>query len=353
MTGVNTDKVSRRYPSRRGGGELTIADVAQAAGVSPMTVSRVLNGGHNVRADTKDKVQAAIARLNYVPNTAARALAGGRNCRIALLYSNPSAAYMSALLMGALEACARVDAQLVVEPFAAEETPDAMVKRLTQRRIDAVILPAPLCDLAPLVAALRAARLPVAQIASGQADPDCFAVHIDDRAAARAMTDHLMARGHARIGFIAGSPDQSASALRRQGYQDALAAAGLAMDEALMANGDFTYRSGLLAGEALLNLPQRPTAIFASNDDMAAAVVAVAHRMGLSVPNDVAVGGFDDTIMATSIWPELTTIRQPVPDMAMAAVEALHRAVDAVHRGEQPVIAPVELSYQLVERGSV
>ena len=172
--------------TRRGGGELTIADVAREAGVSPMTVSRVLNGGHNVRADTKLLVEEAIARLNYVPNTAARALAGGRNCRIALLYSNPSAAYLSALLMGALDACARLDAQLVVEPFVDGLDTDTIVGGLAKRRIDAVLLPPPLCDMAELVAALTAARVPVAQVATAMADPACFAVSINDGDAAAA-----------------------------------------------------------------------------------------------------------------------------------------------------------------------
>lgn len=344
--------VKRQKNSRRGGGEVTIAEVAREAHVSPMTVSRVLNGGQNVRPETKELVDAAIAKLHYVPNVAARALAGGRNCRIALLYSNPSAAYLSAFMMGALEACARLDAQLVVEPFTNGMSFPDMVAHLAVRRIDAVLLPAPLCDSEPLMQALRDARLPVAQIASGRSRADCFAVSIDDHAASVAMTKYLIDRGHTRIGFIGGSADQSASGIRQQGYLDALTAAGLAFDPALVETGDFTYRSGLAAGEALLSLPDRPTAIFASNDDMAAAVVAVAHRMGLSVPAEVAVCGFDDTIMATSVWPELTTIRQPVPHMAMVAVEAMFRAVDEQRRGSESVNAQVQLNYQLIARGS-
>ena len=339
--------------SRRGGGELTIADVARAAGVSPMTVSRVLNGGQNVRADTKEKVDAAIARLNYVPNAAARALAGGRNCRIALLYNNPSAAYLSALLMGALEACARLDAQLVVEPFVDDEALDALIARLALRRIDAVILPAPLCDNRPLRDELKQADLPIAQIASAAADKDCAAVSIDDGGAARTMMEYLLAKGHRRIGFITGAPNQSVSRQRLQGYCAALTEAGIDLDESLITAGDFTYRSGKAAGEALLSLPNPPTAIFAGNDDMAAAVVAVAQRRKLTVPDDIAVAGFDDTILATSIWPELTTIKQPDSDMAAVAVEALHRAVDRARTGLEPDVAQVQLPFTLIVRASV
>ena len=338
--------------SKRGGGEVTIAEVAVRAGVSPMTVSRVLNGGENVRDATKARVDEAIADLNYVPNAAARSLAGGRNCRIALLHSNPSAAYLSALLVGALDACSRLDAQLVVEPLDEGVDPQTMVARLAKRRIDAVLLPAPLCDDAALRGALLKAGLPVAQMATARPDTACFAVSISDTDAAQAMTAHLIARGHTRIGFITGSTNQTASARRQDGYAKALTGAGLAVESDLVVAGDFTYASGLRAAAALLDRSDRPSAIFASNDDMAAAAVAVAHRMGLSVPMDVAICGFDDTVLATCIWPELTTIRQPVKQMAAVAVEALFRAVDDVRKGEKSLIAQVQLSFELIERAS-
>ena len=130
------------------------------------------------------------------------------------------------------------------------------------------------------------------------------------------MTDHLIGLGHRRIGFIVGSANQTASALRREGYCAALAAAGIAELPELIRQGDFTYRSGLARANALLDLADPPTAIFASNDDMAAAVVAAAHWRHLDVPRDLSVCGFDDTAMATTILPELTTVRQPIAEMA-------------------------------------
>ena len=150
-----------------------------------------------------------------------------------------------------------------------------------------------------------------------------FSVSIDDFAAAYAMTRHVLSLGHRRIGFILGNPAQTASANRLAGYRSALEDAGIAFADSLTAQGVFTYRSGLDAAEQLLALEVAPTAIFASNDDMAAATVAVAHRRGLDVPGDLTVCGFDDTTLATAIWPELTTIHQPIADMSRAAVEML------------------------------
>lgn len=335
--------------ARRGGGSPTIADVAQAAHVSPMTVSRVINGEVNVRESTRTKVQAAIARLGYVPNPAARSLAGGQQCRIALLHANPSAAWLSELLMGSLAEAALCNIELTVEPCEGEEAADAMVQRLAAHRVDAVILPPPLCEDMALLARLRDAGLPVAQIATGAPAAPAFAVTIDDEAAAHAMTARLVSLGHCRIGFICGAGNQTTSALRLAGYRRALTEAGIAACPQLVARGDFTYRSGLAAAAQLLASTPRPTAIFASNDDMAAAAIAAAHRAGLDVPREISVCGFDDTAMATTIWPELTTIRQPVADMARRAVRLL---ADAVRAGGAAATRHERLEYQLVPRTS-
>lgn len=346
------EKPKRRPRVRRGSGELTVADVARQAGVSPMTVSRVINRLGNVLPETRARVEAAIAALDFVPNPAARSLAGRPQCRIALLHSNPSAAYLSEFLVGSLAGAAETDAQLVVEHWDGRDSPTRLAQRLTDHRIDAVLLPPPLCDDAALLAALSASKLPLAQIATGAPVAFADAVSIDDEGAAHAMTRHLLALGHRRIGFIAGDPNQTASALRQTGYARALRDAGLDVDDELIVQGDFTYRSGLDASERLLSQMPRPTAIFASNDDMAAAVIALAHRHRLDVPHDLTVCGFDDTAMARAVWPEITTIRQPVADMAH---RAMLRLADRVRAGASPdAPAPLheELAFTLVERAS-
>jgi len=306
----------------------TISDVARAAGVSTMTVSRVINGAGNVRADTVAAVGAAIARLNYSPNPAARSLAGARQMRVGLLYSNPSA-YLSEFLVGVLDQANLSHVQLVVQKCAAGADDSAVAHRMIGEGIDGMLLSPPLGDSAPLLALLNRTGTPFVVVAAGRSAPNVSVVSIDDFAAARAMTTHLIELGHRRIGFIAGNPDQTASSLRQDGYEAALAAHGIAVDPGLIAPGLFTYRSGLEATERLLQLRKRPTAIFASNDDMAAATIAVAHRRGLAVPGDLTVCGFDDTTMATRIWPELTTVRQPIGEMSRAALELLVRKVKA------------------------
>lgn len=349
MATLSEHRQTQRHGRRRGGSGATVADVARSAGVSAMTVSRVVNGGPGVGEATRGKVGKAIDALGYVPNPAARSLAGARQVRIALLHANPSAAYLSEFLIGSLAAATASDAMLVVEQYDPPETPRALASRLRKHRIAAVLLPPPLCDDEAVIAALADEGLVFARIATGAPGMGGHAVTIDDCAAARAMTAHLIAQGHRRIGMIAGNPNQTASGLRIAGYQAALSDAGVAFDPALIAEGDFTWRSGLLAAERLLGLSQRPSAIFASNDDMAAAAVAAAHRRGLDVPRDLSITGFDDTAMATATWPELTTIRQPVAAMSRAAVRLL---VQTVRKGEDAELQHERLDFELVRRSS-
>lgn len=323
----------RPQPSRRTAGGPTLSDVAHVAGVSPMTVSRVINGEANVRTQTRERVHAAVAQLGYSPNRAASLLAGGAQCRIGLVYGNPSSAYLSEVLVGCLAEAASAHVQLQLEKFDGEEGSDEAMARLAASGINGVILPPPYSDDQRLIAALTQAGLTVAILASSDPAPGITAMSIDDARGAREMTRHLLQLGHERIGFVRGNPDQTASARRLSGYLEALAQAGLTVDDALVIQGDFTYRSGLAAAERLLALPDRPTAIFASNDDMAAAVVATAHRRHLDIPTDLSVCGFDDTALATTISPELTTVRQPIAEMAAAAVRTLFQA----HRARRPL----------------
>lgn len=305
----------------------TIADVARHAGVSPMTVSRVINGEAAVRPATREKVEASIAALNYAPSAAARQLAGGEDTRIALIYSNPSSAYLSEFLMGSLDRASSLNVQLMVEKFGEHAGVAEMMAHLRRGRISGILLSPPLCESDEMLGALAAEGIPVVAVAPGVPRNEIASVCIDDFAAARAMTAHLITQGHRRIGFIKGNPDQSASERRYQGYLAALAEAGLSPDPAIVAQGYFTYRSGLEAAEAILASPRPPSAIFASNDDMAAATVAMAHARRLDVPGDLSICGFDDTPLATTIWPELTTIHQPIRDMARSGVDMLVRMV--------------------------
>lgn len=339
--------------SRRRRSMPTIDDVASAAGVSPMTVSRVINGNGNVRASTREKVEAAIATLHYAPSAAARTLAGGEEIRIGLLHSNPSFAYLSEFLVGSLEQASRSNVQLVVEKCTDEKDIQA-VAHLVATRIDGIVLPPPLCDSGPILAMLKAAGIPAVAVATGKAPDWALAVSIDDYRAAYAMTRHIAELGHRRIGFIMGNPNLSASGERLNGYRAALADCGLEWESELVAEGLFTYRSGLAAAERLLARRDPPSAIFASNDDMAAATVAIAHRRGLDVPGDLTVCGFDDTALATTIWPELSTIHQPTAKMARLAVEMLVSEIrpSKTARGVRPETRHVLVDFTLIRRQS-
>jgi len=330
----------------------TISDVATAAGVSPMTVSRVINGGSNVRDSTREVVNDVIRKLNYSPSAAARSLAGGEELRIGLLYSNPSSAYLSEFLVGSLDQASRSNVQLIVEKCDEDALEQSVIDHLVQGRVDGIVLPPPLCDATAVLAAIAKHDIPAVAVATGRPIATIAAVSIDDRRAALQMTQHLIELGHRRIGFIIGNPNQTASAERLAGYRAALAQAGIREEGDLIVQGLFTYRSGLDATQQLLALAEPPTAIFASNDDMAAAAVAIAHRRGLDVPRDLTVCGFDDTALATTIWPELTTIRQPIVEMSRTAVELLLREIKDRKSGRNGAAQHLVLDFDLIRRQS-
>ena len=317
-----------------------------------MTVSRVVNNSPLVSAAMREKVLDAIERLGYVPNLAARSLAGGKQMRLALLHDNPSATWLSEVLVACLKQASRNDAQLLVEHCEDRSAIDGLVQHLSSHRIDGVILPPPMCDDASLLIALENAGIDKVQLAAGTPVASADAVGIDEHAAALAMTRHLLSRGHRRIGFVVGNAGHSASPLRQKGYEDAIREAGVLAEPDLIAAGDFSYRSGLDAANALLARPNRPTAIFASNDDMAAAVIAAAHQRGLDVPKELSVCGFDDTAMATMIWPRLTTIHQPIAEIADTATQLLISAVRARATGEARQPQHKQLPFTLICRES-
>ncbi|EIL91241.1 sal operon transcriptional repressor [Rhodanobacter sp. 115] len=327
--------------------------VATLAKVSPMTVSRVVNGHSKVRDSTRERVMQAVRELGYVPNLAASSLAAAQDARIALIYTNPSAAYLRELLLGALHGAARTAAQLVIDDWEAfDATAERKAARALAKSVGGVILPPPLCESRVVIEELTSAGVPVVAIASGHFNHDISSVRIDDFLASKEIVEHLIKAGHTRIACIKGHPNQMASTRRFEGYQAALKEAGIAADASLVQQGYFTYRSGLDAVEKLLSLRKPPTAIFAGNDDMAAAAISVAHRRGLEVPRNLSIVGFDDTSAATTVWPELTTIRQPIASMADSAIDILLRTIRR-KTSDTRVIVDHVVAHQLVIRDSV
>ena len=354
MTPTESTSAPKKPSGRKLRGAATIHDVARRAGVSPMTVSRVVNGEKNVRATTRAAVLTAIKALNYAPNLAARSLAGAEAARIGLLYSNPSAAYLTEFLVGALDESSRTSVQIMLEKCETSSVAErAAVRKLVDGGVSGIILPPPLCESQAVLEEIKKAGVAAVAVAGGRSGADASRVRIDDYAAAFEMTAYLLDLGHRRIGFIKGHPNQTASTEREHGFEAALNKAGVQMDPQLIVEGEFSYSSGLEAAEKLLAVKPRPTAIFASNDDMAAAAVSVAHRNGLSVPGDLSVVGFDDTSIATTIWPELTTIKQPITEMAKSALDLVVNAVRTSKKsGNVMKVSDQLVPHKLIKRQS-
>lgn len=324
----------------------TIKDVSARAGVSIKTVSRVLNKERYVSEDTRLRVEEAVAALNFRPSLAARMLAGKRSFQIALLYDNHSAFYIHQIQMGVWARCAEEGVRLLAQPMdiSGPNVVDDVGGLIDQTHVDGVILSSPVTDSAEILSELERRQVPFVRISPGTDHGRSSAVGMDDVQAADDMTSHLIALGHRRIGFVVGHANHMASDQRLFGYRRALDRAGIAYEPSLVRPGAFDFASGEAAADWMLDLPNPPTAIFASNDDMASGVLSVAHRRGLRLPQDLSVAGFDDTALAAQLWPPLTTVRQPTRDMAYAAAGLLFEADDRVINRR--------LAHELVVRGS-
>jgi LacI family transcriptional regulator len=314
----------------------TIDDVAQAAGVARVTVSRVLNNEQNVRPETREKVRRAVETLGYSVNHQARALASGSGRTILLIHSHdperePNSYYHSGLELGALRACSALGFDLVtraVDPAGADRV-RLLASIVERERPAGIVLPPPLSDDVPLLQAMKRAGVRAVAISAGEQGRSIVpSSGIDERAGGRAIGEYLVSLGHRRIGFVQGPPDHLAAALRYDGFLDALRSSGVS-DGPWIATGDFTFRSGVQAAERLLAEGAGVTALACANDDMAAGAMLAFHRASWNIPADISVTGFDDTPMSDIVWPPLTTIRQPIKDIAERAVHILiERAAD-------------------------
>lgn len=295
-----------------------------------MTVSRVINGQKGVGVDTRTAVEEAIRALGYTPNVAARSLVTSAEPKIGVIYSNPSAAFMSDFLIGVFEEASARGVRLVLLKGESGKPPaEARLKQLAASGVAGFIVTPPLGESPAVLELLRETGLPIAAVGA-HAVEDAICVRIDDRRAAYEMTRHLLDLGHRRLGFIVGNPDQAASAERLAGFYAAVREADDV--QTTVAQGDFSFTSGLRAAEQLLDASPMPSAIFASNDDMAAAVISVAHRRQLDVPHALTVVGFDDTPAAVMLWPPLTTVHQPVRELASEALRLLVAEINAAEQ---------------------
>jgi len=299
----------------------TINDVARTAGVSKKTVSRVLNRSPLLKQDTRARVESAIAELGYVPNPQARALALRRNFLIGLLHDNPNAQTVLNIQEGVLDAIRETDFALVVRPVD-RHSPEMLGdirEFLEKQRLYGVLILPPISENDELAALCASLGCNYVRLGAAQLDIAEHAVCSNDREAVGRAVDYLHDMGHRRIGLIAG-PEGFRSALeRREGFIEAMARHGLDLPRELVGQGGYTFDSGVAAAEQILQAAPRPTAIFASNDEMAAGALHVARQLGLRVPDDLSLIGFDDSPIAAHIWPPMTTVRWPVRSMGKAA----------------------------------
>jgi len=338
-------------PPRFGTNGVTIQDVAARAGVSKKTVSRVINAESHVTESTARRVQAAIAALGYVPNVSARRLASKRAYVLTLVYqAEEPPGWLAHVMQGIVQMAARHGFEVVIHPSerdaeASQRSLEALVMR---GGTDGLLLLPPFGSKTPFNLRMHEGGLPMASIEPSDPDLPWPAATITNRQGAREMTDYLIGLGHSRIGFILGPSDYSGSWERLEGYKEALIAAGLTPEKRLIVPGDYTFESGLKRGRALCKSANRPTAIFASNDEMAAGVIQAAGAHGLRVPEDLSVVGFDDSTLACRLSPPLTTIRQPTVELAARVTEALIRRINGAEEAE----TRIEMTTSLVVRGS-
>ena len=309
----------------------TIDDVARLSGVARTTVSRVLNGGPNVRDEVRARVLEAVEELNYRVNPQARSLAGGGSRTLAMIFASdleaePNSFYAAALELGALRECLASGYQLIAR-HVAEQGPDRhrqVLDLVVDQHCEGLILTPPYADDVTLIREAQRLGCHVAAISPGGAGRTAAdGVGIDEEAGGYDIGRQLIELGHRRFGFISGIAGHLAAEQRFDGFQRALAGHGVDPAEIQLARGDFTFRSGRENAEILLDGPHPPTALVCANDDMAAGVLSVAHSRGMEVPGDVSITGFDDTPVSAIVWPPLTTVHQPLKSMGREAVRAL------------------------------
>lgn len=303
----------------------TIKDVAAEAKVSLKSVSRVLNKEPNVSPKLAAKVLAAAAKLNFQPDFAARSLRSSRSYLVGLLLSKiVSPTFNAEMQIGAGATCKAHGYHLIVEWLEGPgQNPAAgLVDLLDRIKLGGGIVPPPLCFLDEVLSRLESRNIPYVRILPGDELQRSPYVQIDSRRSAYDMTKHLLGIGHRNIGFLRGPMTNPISNSRLDGFRDAMREAGLKVNPQWVRTGTFNYDSSLAEAEKFLG-PDRPTAVFAANDQMALALITAAHKKGVRVPEDISVVGCDDIPAARMTWPPLTTVRLPLSGMAAQAAEML------------------------------
>jgi LacI family transcriptional regulator len=337
---------------------VTIKHVAAHAGVSLQTVSRVINSEPNVRPEMKERVQASIDALGYVPSIAAQQMSGSRSYLILAINdrdrtiadwrARQGTDWVDQMLLGGMLECAEHGYRMIVElvDTHSDHVERELLGAIAALRPDGIILTPPHSDNQQIVSLLDEQRIPFVRIGS-KTNGAGIPVSMDDEGSARHATDYLISLGHKLIGFISGSSEYNLSAWRVNGWRSAMAEAGLSA-EGLLAEGDFSYTSGEQGARQLLQATPRPTAIIASNDQMALASLEVARELGLSVPDDLSIISFDNTPLVHFTRPPMTAVDQPIAATAAKAVQL----IIAAQKGQAPPVSLTVVTANLAHRES-
>ncbi|MGP4000977.1 LacI family DNA-binding transcriptional regulator [Streptomyces sp. 8N706] len=334
-------------PIGRRGGRPTLEEVAARAGVGRGTVSRVINGSPRVSARTRAAVEQAVADLGYVPNRAARALAGNRADAVALVIPEPETRlfaepYFSDIIRGVGAELADTDLQLLLTLIRTPKERQRLAQYLSGHRVDGVLLVSVHAD-DPLPDLLERIEMPAVLSGRRSARESVSYVDSDNVGGARAAVEHLIERGRRRIATITGPGDMYVAQCRLDGYHRAHRDADLAVDEAMVAAADFTEDGGRRAMRELLGRGPGPDAVFAASDVMAAGARQVLREAGRRVPEDVALVGFDDSAVARHMDPPLTSVRQPTEEMGRAMARVLLEEIAERTFARPQLVLPTEL----------
>lgn len=328
----------------------TIKDVAKVAGVSIKTVSRVINDEPYVTSDTRNRVLAAIRSVGYAPNISARRLVQQKSFMLCILMYPAFYQPASALLTRIMDIGYEENYDILIQPYFPYNSysRNKLVELINEHHIDGFVTVPP-CDAEDFVAdLLNTYKVPLVQINPFNRRENTPTITGGDYQGAFVMTEHLISLGHRRISFLMGPRNMRASFDRLYGYKSALDANQIKLDENLILDSEFTFDGGFTAAKILLSRADKPTAIFAGNDEAAYGALFAAQELGFSIPQQLSISGFDDINFSKQVWPGLTTIHQPADEF----IETATRLLIDILKNKTEQLPPVTISSRLVVRGS-
>jgi len=336
--------------------KVTIHDVAKRADVSIKTVSRVINNEPSVRAATQKKVLEAVEALNYRPNAAARNLAGTHSYAIAYIYDNPNAYYVIDMQNGILSASKEKGYELLIHPCNAKSVDICdEIKHVVERsRAAGIVLTPPFSEMPTVLKTLEQLNVQFVRILSGgeQAREDSLSVFINDRQAAHSLTQYLIDLGHRDIAFLCGAVEHNSSTERLLGYQTALKDNKIPINKRFVLDGEYSFESGVNGAKRLMGAGTRPTAILAANDEIAAGALFASRLMGVAVPEELSIAGFEDSPFSRQTWPRLTTAHQSNRAIAEHATALLLSSIRQRETGPRRSLGKNIFNPELVIRES-